>query len=118
MQCGCGEDASEVVCDVSVASRIGPSCRVKKDYTPVEGAADAEFDQCTFLNYHKAKRRKPWRPLKVIRAAAGPHDLPRPPSSSGSGSSASNSSQYSSPMEELMLQHVRDMASLTFLPNI
>ncbi|KAI0718548.1 hypothetical protein C8T65DRAFT_706737 [Cerioporus squamosus] len=74
--------------DASVASRIGPSHRVKRDYTPVDsdgaaagGVVDVEPDQCIFLNYHKAKRRKPWRPLKVIRAAAGPHELPRPPGS-------------------------------------
>ncbi|RDX44533.1 hypothetical protein OH76DRAFT_1421293 [Lentinus brumalis] len=94
--------------DASVASRIGPSQRVKKDYTPMDGAAasEAEFDQCIFLNYHKAKRRKPWRPLKVIRAAAGPHDLPRPPGSSGSGSSGFNSTLNSSTTTgELGSQH-------------
>lgn len=35
------------------------------------------FDQCIFLNYFKMKRR--FRMRMVIRAAAGPHELPRSP---------------------------------------
>ncbi|RPD70552.1 hypothetical protein L226DRAFT_469920 [Lentinus tigrinus ALCF2SS1-7] len=65
--------------DASVFSRTGPSHRVKIEKgietVPSEDAGTA--DQCIFLNYHKAKKRK-WRPLAVMKAA-GPHD----PGSSG-----------------------------------
>ena len=87
--------------DASVASRIGPSDRMKSEYSAVDDAVgSSQSDQCIFLNYYKAKRRKAWRPLKVIRAAAGPHDLPRSPGSSGSGSSTLCSSRASSTTEE------------------
>ncbi|RPD72487.1 hypothetical protein L226DRAFT_467109 [Lentinus tigrinus ALCF2SS1-7] len=61
--------------DAAVSSRIGPPNRVAG---PDGTGASADFDkhdQCIFLNYHRAKRRKLWRP-RVMRAAAGPHDLP------------------------------------------
>ncbi|RDX44532.1 hypothetical protein OH76DRAFT_1486975 [Lentinus brumalis] len=61
--------------DASVFSRIGPSHRVKKEKdTDNLGAEAAPADQCIFLNYHKAKQRRRWRPPKVMMAAAGPHN--------------------------------------------
>ena len=66
--------------DASVFSRTGPSHRMDSKIGGVETEAsdngpDAiSTDQCIFLNYHKAMHRKRWRPLKVMKAAAGPHD--------------------------------------------
>ncbi len=56
----------------SVFSRTGPPARLS---APQSGFAAAnDFDQCVFLQYYKAKRRK-WRLPAVMRAAAGPHVL-------------------------------------------
>ncbi len=65
--------------DASVFSRIGPSHRVKKEKDTDTVTSDLSVEafpanQCIFLNYHKAKQRKRWRPPKVMKAAAGPHE--------------------------------------------
>lgn len=44
--------------------------------TPSTSAIDDTFDQCIFLNYFKMKSRFRRR---IIRAAAGPHELPSSP---------------------------------------
>ena len=43
-----------------------------------EGSAVAEepTDQCIFIHYYQMKRRLGW--LRVVKAAAGPHELPPP----------------------------------------
>ncbi|RPD59331.1 hypothetical protein L226DRAFT_472836 [Lentinus tigrinus ALCF2SS1-7] len=58
--------------DPLVIYRSGPPDRVPE----LERARDEKFDQCIFLNFYKMKRRI-WR--QVIRAAAGPHELPSSP---------------------------------------
>ncbi|KAI0718550.1 hypothetical protein C8T65DRAFT_79939 [Cerioporus squamosus] len=66
--------------DASVFSRIGPSHRAQREkprtetVVPQSGTAADPADQCIFINYHKAKQRKRWRPPKVMKAAAGPHE--------------------------------------------
>ncbi|KAI0650995.1 hypothetical protein C8Q79DRAFT_996596 [Trametes meyenii] len=77
---------------VSIAISSDDAARVDYNYGPVrlyethkppitrsveKGAAEAPLkqDQCVFFNYFKAKRRL-WLGLKVIEAAAGPHELP------------------------------------------
>ena len=63
--------------NTSVFSRTGPSHRLKVpsiNNTITAGPDTAAADQCIFLNYHKAKKRRKWQPLKVMKAAAGPHD--------------------------------------------
>ena len=61
--------------DAAVSSRIGPATRITGSDTDATTTDPPKSDQCIYLNYHKAKRRKLWRP-RVLRAAAGPHDLP------------------------------------------
>ncbi|KAI0673289.1 WD40-repeat-containing domain protein [Trametes maxima] len=48
---------------------------ITESIEPREVEAAPKQDQCVFFNYFKAKRRL-WLGLKVIEAAAGPHELP------------------------------------------
>jgi len=49
---------------------IGPPSSQSAD----PGGIPDEFNQCVFIRYYTARLRM-WRPPKVIRASAGPHDL-------------------------------------------
>lgn len=67
----------------TIFHRWGPPGRVTSEREldalitlPSPSVEDA-FDQCIFLNYFKMKRR--FRKKMVVRAAAGPHELPRSP---------------------------------------
>ncbi|TFK81792.1 hypothetical protein K466DRAFT_604210 [Polyporus arcularius HHB13444] len=71
--------------DAAVSSRIGPANRIAE--SNASGTDPDKYDQCIFLNYHKAKRRKLWRP-RAMRAAAGPHDLPSNDSDNDSSASS------------------------------
>ena len=68
--------------DASVISRVGPPGRI----APREDDADEDYkyDQCIFLNYFKMKKRGLLRRPTVMRAAAGPHELPDNDDDSGS----------------------------------
>lgn len=70
-------------CELPVTfHRWGPRGRAAAEHEPDPLAAapntsvEDAFDQCIFLNYFKMKSRFRRR---IIRAAAGPHDLPSPP---------------------------------------
>lgn len=57
--------------------RAGPP--VKPASTCPDASPQDQYDQCIFIHYYKRKRRKwPISP-SIIRAAAGPHELPRNP---------------------------------------
>ena len=60
--------------DPLIIHRSGPPDRVIE--WERRSACEETFDQCIFLNFYKMKRRI-WR--QVIRAAAGPHELPSGP---------------------------------------
>ena len=101
--------------DASVASRIGPSDRVKSDYSAVEDAVgSSEFDQCIFLNYYKMKSRRPWRRGGVMRAAAGPHSLS---SDSGDDDDVAGATMPSSDEDSIIFDDVR-IDSILFLPSV
>ncbi|RPD59653.1 hypothetical protein L227DRAFT_503334 [Lentinus tigrinus ALCF2SS1-6] len=65
--------------DASVFARTGPYERVA-DWTEETGLSlgNMHHDQSIFLNFYKMKSRRWWRP-QVLRAAAGPHQLPEGP---------------------------------------
>lgn len=60
--------------DASVFSRAGPYDRISK-WKGDDQAAVEKYDQSIFINYYKMKNRL-WRRPAVMRAAAGPHDMP------------------------------------------
>lgn len=74
--------------NASVFSRAGPLDRLTK--WNKSGELDEECDQCIFLNYYKMKNRK-WRRPAVMRAAAGPHQLPHDSDDSDGGFAGSHS---------------------------
>ena len=67
--------------DPLVIYRSGPPERVSE--WERRSAYEDKYDQCIFLNFFKMKRRI-WR--QVVRAAAGPHELPPEPDNEPSGS--------------------------------
>lgn len=65
-------DLNAQVCDIRTVHR-SPS--FKKGPGGVSAGAELPWNQCIFMRYYKMKRRL-FRTPKVIKAAAGPHELP------------------------------------------
>ncbi len=103
--------------DAAVSSRIGPANRIAESpanriaESNASGTDPDKYDQCIFLNYHKAKRRKLWRP-RAMRAAAGPHDLPSNDSDNDSSASSLVSSLASDESAAMLRYNVSQPSDL------
>ncbi|OBZ73112.1 hypothetical protein A0H81_06650 [Grifola frondosa] len=61
--------------DIRTTQSSFPSASSSQNDGTTSTLQEPTFDQCIFLNYYKLKSRR-FRGLKVIQAAAGPHELP------------------------------------------
>lgn len=71
----------------SVVTRSGPQARLAPTVTATDSRGNFPADQCIFLSYHRAQRRRIHH--LVMRAAAGPHELPPGPGRDKPGGSIS-----------------------------